>query len=336
MNLKRWIARREPNWKQLEALLKRVDKSGLKSLEASEIQSLASLYRSASADLARAKTQKVGETLTHSLQSLVGRSYSQIYQGSRRQEWRAVWQFYRFGWPAVVQATWVYTALATGIFLLGGLMAWWFSWQDPSFMPLVVPEHLIHKVRDDGELWMGSILGTEPVAASSIMVNNIGVSLKAAAGGMTGGLFTTIMLVYNGALIGAVGTLVAQNNLAYEFWAFVFPHGSLELPAIFFAGGAGFLLARALLFPGKHRRVDALKLYGGQAAQLIYGVVSLLLVAGTIEGFISPSPLIPSPIKYLMGSAILIALVLYCSQPVPAEYRIHSAPSIRLSDTLLD
>jgi uncharacterized membrane protein SpoIIM required for sporulation len=325
MNLKRWIARREPHWKQLEALLKRADKSGLKSLEATEIQSLASLYRSASADLARAKTHQVGETLTHSLQMLVSRSYNQIYQGARRQEWRAVWQFYRFGLPAVIQATWLYTALATFIFLLGGLIAWWFSWQDPSFMPLVVPENLIHKVRDEGELWMGSILGNEPLAATGIMVNNIGVSLKATAGGLTGGLFTTFMLAYNGALIGAIATLVGQNNLAYEFWAFVLPHGSLELPAIFLAGGAGFLLARALLFPGKYRRGDALKFYGGQAAQLVYGVVSLLLIAGTIEGFISPSPLVPSPVKYLLGLAIFTALMLYCSQRLPAEYRAAAA-----------
>jgi uncharacterized membrane protein SpoIIM required for sporulation len=333
MNLKRWIARREPHWKQLEALLKRVDKSGLKSLEAGEIQTLASLYRSASADLARAKTQSVGETLTHSLQSLVSRSYSQIYQGARRQEWRAVWRFYRYGLPAVIQATWVYTALATALFLLGALIAWWFAWQDPSFMPLVVPENLIHKVRDEGELWMGSILGYEPLAASGIMVNNIGVSLKAAAGGLTGGITTTLMLAYNGALIGAIGVLVAQNNLAFEFWAFVCPHGSLELPAIFLAGGAGFLLARALLFPGKHRRVDAFKLYGGQAVQLIYGVISLLLVAGTIEGFISPSPLVPSVVKYLLGLAIFTALVLYCSQRLPVRLKGDSAIP---SDSILE
>ncbi|NEQ23149.1 MAG: stage II sporulation protein M, partial [Microcoleus sp. SIO2G3] len=32
MNIKRWIARREPNWKQLDALLTQVEKKGLKSL----------------------------------------------------------------------------------------------------------------------------------------------------------------------------------------------------------------------------------------------------------------------------------------------------------------
>jgi len=53
MNLQRWIARRETSWKQLDALLKQVEKRGLKSLQASEIQKLASLYRSVSADFGR-------------------------------------------------------------------------------------------------------------------------------------------------------------------------------------------------------------------------------------------------------------------------------------------
>ena len=121
-------------------------------------------------------------------------------------------------------------------------------------------------------------------------------------------------MIFNGLLIGAVGTFVGQNNLAYPFWAFVFPHGSLELPAIFFAGGAGFLLARAILFPGKYRRGDALKFYGSQAVQLVFGIVPMLIIAGTIEGFFSPNPSIPDVIKYLAGMGLLILLVMYCSR----------------------
>ena len=314
MNLKRWIARREPNWKRLDELLRRIEKRGLKSLSALEIRELASLYRSVSGDLARGRTHHVGNRLIQNLQTLTARGYSQIYQGSRHQEWQAVRDFILWGFPAIVQKTRGYTALATAIFLGTGLIAWWFAWQDPVFISLVVPERLIEMVRDRGELWMGSILGWEPLASTNIMINNIRVSFNAVAGGVTAGLFTIYLLAFNGLLIGTIATLVGQNGLAYPFWAFVFPHGALELPAIFFAGGAGLLIARAIVFPGKYKRIDALKYYGTQAAQLVFGIVALLVIAGFIEGFFSPNPAIPNPLKYLTGGILFILLVTYCSR----------------------
>ncbi|NEO17309.1 MULTISPECIES: stage II sporulation protein M [unclassified Moorena] len=313
MNIKRWIGRREANWKQLDTLLQQVEKRGIKSLPASQIKELASLYRSVSADLARARTNQVGNTLVKDLQRLTSRGYNQIYQGSRRQDWQGLGEFCRWGFPAVVQQTWSYIAIATAVFLLGAFISWWLAWQDPVFMSLVVPEQLIEQVRDRQELWMGSILGMKPLASSGIMINNLSVCFRAVAGGITCGAFTLYVMAFNGILIGAIGTLVGQNNLAYPFWAFVFPHGSLELPAIFFAGGAGLLIARAILFPGQYRRVDALKFYGSQAAQLMFGIVPMLIIAGIIEGFLSPSPLVPSFLKYLVGIGLFSLLVIYCS-----------------------
>ncbi|NES99277.1 MAG: stage II sporulation protein M [Sphaerospermopsis sp. SIO1G2] len=311
MNIKRWVARREQDWQRLNQLLGKVEQKRLKNLTSSEIRELASLYRSVAADLARARTQEVGKTLTQSLQTLTTRGYTQIYQGSRKQEWQAVKEFYSWGFPTVVQKTFIYTTVATALFLFSGLIAWWYAWQDPTFMSLIVPERLISQVRDRGELWMGSIVGIEPLASSNIMINNISVSFGAVAGGITGGIYTTYLMILNGLLIGAVATLVGQNNLAYPFWAFVFPHGALELPAIFLAGGAGLLIAKGILFPGKYRRIDAIKIHSSLAAQLVFGIVPLLVIAGIIEGFISPNPAIPDPIKYLIGISLLIGLVMY-------------------------
>lgn len=322
MNIKRWIARRESNWKALQVILKKIEKKGLKSLSATQIIELASLYRSVSADFARAKTHQVGYIIEQDLQNLTSRGYTQVYQGSRRQEWKEVKKFYLWGLPKVIQQTWVYWVIATTLFFLGGLIAWWYSWQDPVFLSLVVPEHLITKVREDQELWMGSILGVEPVASSSIMINNLSVCFKVIAGGITAAIGTVYILLLNGILIGAVATLVAQNNLAYPFWAFVFPHGALELPAIFFAGGAGLLIARGLLFPGKYKRIDAIKIYGNQAAKLVYGVIPLLIIAGIIEGFFSPSPLFPDSLKYLVGIVIFALLILYCNRQLNKDQNL--------------
>lgn len=314
MNIQRWIARREKNWQELGQILQKLEKKGLKSLSSSQIRQLASLYRSVSADLARAKTHKVGYIIEQNLQKLTARSYTQVYQGSRRQEWQGVKDFYLWGFPQIIQETWIYWAIATCIFLFGALVAWWYSWQDPVFMSLIVPEHLITKVREDQQLWMGSILGSEPVASSNIMINNISVCFNVIGGGITAGILTVYILLFNGFLIGAVATLVAQNNLAYPFWAFVFPHGALELPAIFLSGGAGLLIARGLLFPGQYKRIDALKFYGNQAAKLVFGMIPMLIIAGIIEGFFSPSPLFPDSLKYVVGIMLFTLLIIYINR----------------------
>lgn len=330
MNVKRWIARREPSWQQLDGLLKQAEKKGLKSLRTDQVKQMASLYRSVSADLARAQTNQLSKALIQQLQNLTSRGYSQIYQGSRKQDWQAVVEFYNYGFPAIVRETWVYSAIATSLFILGGLIGWWFSWQDPKFMATVVPPWLIDKVQEEQELWMGSILGMEPLASSQIMVNNIRVSFLAIFGGITmyipqvpiitpPGSFTVFLLFMNGLLIGSVGTLVGQANLATPFWAFVFPHGSLELPAIFLAGGAGLLLGRSILFPGRYRRAEALRFYGLKAAKLVYGVATMLVIAGVIEGFFSPSPLIPDIVKYITGTGLFVALMAYFQRKPGSE-----------------
>jgi uncharacterized membrane protein SpoIIM required for sporulation len=330
MNVQRWIARREPSWRQLDELLQQAEKKGLKSLTSDQARQLASLYRSVAADFARAKTNNIGSSVVKDLQQLTSRAYSQIYQGSRRQEWNALGDFIRYGFPETVRQSTSYIALATGLFLVGSLIGWWYSWHDPSFMTLILGQEFVEEVKTSQELWTVSILGMEPVASSAIMVNNIAVSLRAMVGGIAmympeiplitpPGAFTVYLLLVNGLMIGAVGVLVAQANMAYDLWAFVFPHGSLELPAIFMAGGAGLLLAKGILLPGPYRRGDALKVYGIQAAKLLFGIIPLLVIAGLIEGFLSPQVWIPNGAKYLAGTALLVGLVRYCLSQRPEQ-----------------
>ncbi|MEM8639304.1 MAG: stage II sporulation protein M [Cyanobacteria bacterium P01_G01_bin.54] len=310
MNLKRWIARREAHWQSLETLLYRVKRRGIQRLTAAEVRQLASLYRSVSADLARAQTHRLGQRLTQMLQDLTAQGYHQIYQGQRHQEWAAVREFLLWGLPAALQRNGLYIAIATLLFLGMGLIGGAIATLDPQVIPVLVPAHLIETVRK-GELWMGSILGQEPIASASIMINNLLVSFGAIAGGITLGLWTVYILVFNGLFLGIVATLVAQHDLAYPFWAFVLPHGSLELPAICIAGGAGLLIARGLLYPGRYTRLAAVQYYSNQAAQLTVGVVLLLIIAGFIEGLFSPNPLVPDALKYLAGGMLFFLLIGY-------------------------
>ncbi|MEL6492363.1 MAG: stage II sporulation protein M [Cyanobacteria bacterium J06621_3] len=328
MNVQRWIARRETSWRSLETLLKQAEKKGLKSLTSDQIRQMASLYRSVSADLARAQSQQISPAIVKDLRNLTSRGYSQIYQGSRRQDWKEVLDFYRYGFPETVQQNWAYIAISTLLFFIGLAIGWWYAWRDDSFMTLVLGSGFVQEVRNSQELWTVSILGQEPIASSGIMINNIVVSLRAIVGGITmhlGGLFVTppgtftiYLLAFNGLMIGSVFALVAQVGLAYDLLAFISAHGALELPAIFFAGGAGLLLARAILLPGRYRRLDALKLYGLEAAKLVYGIIPMLFIAGWVEGLFSPQLWIPNGVKYVVGAAIFVVFVQYCRRQRPA------------------
>jgi uncharacterized membrane protein SpoIIM required for sporulation len=311
MDMQRWLARQEPQWRRFEGLLQKAEKGSLKALTGQEVQDLSGLYRLVVADLARARARQVGPGVTEQLKQLALRGYAQIYQGGRRPLWRSVWEFIAWGFPTIVQQTWLFTAAATVVFLMGAGIGWWYTWQDPAFMNLVIPQGIIDLVQEEGKLWMGSIVGSEPLASSNIMQNNISVTFSTFAGGILAGILTLYILWVNGLHIAAIATLVGQNKLAYPFWAFVCPHGVLELPAIFLAGGAGLLLAKAVVFPGQYQRMAALKLYGGQAIQLMFGVVPMLIIAGGIEGFFSPSPGVPAPVKYMVGLCLLWGLLLY-------------------------
>ena len=65
-----------------------------------------------------------------------------------------------------------------------------------------------------------------------------------------------------------------------------------------------------LIMPGDLTRADALKTRGKQAIRLMMGVATLLVIAGIIEGFISPAPIDPA-IKFGIGAVTGIALYSY-------------------------
>jgi uncharacterized membrane protein SpoIIM required for sporulation len=118
------------------------------------------------------------------------------------------------------------------------------------------------------------------------------------------------MLLTNGLLMGVLAVATAKAGMALQLWEFVAAHGALELPAIFIAAGAGLTIARGLLFPGMLPRKESLRLAGSQAAKLLLGTIPLLVVAGVIEAFISPTN-IAAPLKLSLSAVLFTALVFY-------------------------
>jgi uncharacterized membrane protein SpoIIM required for sporulation len=127
--------------------------------------------------------------------------------------------------------------------------------------------------------------------------------------GLTG-IGTGWLMLFNGLMMGVIGAATWQAGMALSLWSFVAPHGVLELPAILIAGGAGFELTRGLLFPGVLPRGQSLQRAGKRAVRLLAGTIPLLLLAGTIEGFFSPTH-VPVAMKFSLAAVLFTALLLY-------------------------
>jgi uncharacterized membrane protein SpoIIM required for sporulation len=305
-----WIEKRRAHWTRLEALLA-LGQRGVSRLTHDELRELALLYRQTAADLSTARGHRADAQLARHLNQLLGRAHNLIYSGQAPRP-RGLVAFYTRTFPQTFRATWRYSFAATVLFLIGAIVGGGVSLADPGFQRFILGGPMMDTI-ERREMWTQSIVTIKPLASSAILTNNLSVAFAAFAMGVTAGLGTAWMMVLNGLLIGVVGTACFRAGLSLSLWSFVAPHGSLELPAIFIAGGAGLILGRGLLDPGMLPRREALAESGGRAVRLLLCVIPLLIVAGAIEGFISPVALPPAP-KFIIGAAMLVLLILYLTR----------------------
>jgi len=310
-----WIEKRRAHWERLEKLTGRAA-HGLSALNHSELQELGLLYRQTASDLAAALEDAAGGHLAVYLNQLLGRSHNILYTGRRRSA-SGILAFYSETYPRVFRENLPQTLLAVAIFAFAMVAGWAVTIHDPGFAHRLLGPEMMETI-DRREMWTHSMLTVQPLAASSITTNNLTVAFTTYALGITV-VGTIWMMLLNGLLMGVVGAATWHAGMAGLLWSFVAPHGVLELPAIFIAGGAGLEIARGLLFPGLLPRRDALAQAGGRASKLVLGSIPLLLFAGSIEAFFSPTA-VPVAMKYTLAAVLGSALMawLFGTAPQPA------------------
>jgi uncharacterized membrane protein SpoIIM required for sporulation len=304
-----FITTKRPNWERLTALLDRSRLSGLAALSAEELSELGQLYRGATSDLAVARRDFPSHRVAEYLNSLVARAHAAIYQG-RSARRRGILEFFTLTFPRAFRATWGYTLAAFLMFLLPAVVSFIISYRDPSQGAELMPgiEDRIQDIRDKHEWWKSINDEGRSASASFIMTNNIRVSILAFAGGVLLGILTLYLLAQNGLMLGIVAGAAQSLGFASNLWGFIAAHGMVELSVIFIAGGAGLQLGWSVVRPGLLTRRAALVLAARRAAHLLLGCIPLLVVAGTIEGFISPSDL---PLSLKLAVSLLSGSVLY-------------------------
>lgn len=292
-------------WERLAESVSRARKSGIARMGAADIKRMHEDYRRGAADLAYAQTHFPRSETAAYLNRLVGQAHGEIY-GQQPNRAASLWAFLSRDYPRLVRryrrVVGVSAALLFGSTALGFLLAY-IDW---PLARVFVPEQFSETLGDTaerGEDLEAMTAAIAPALSAGITLNNIQVSFYAFAGGMSAGVLTAYVLFNNGMLLGALAGLFNKGGRSLEFWSLIVPHGAIELPAIVLAGAAGLLLGSAMLFPGDLPRRDALRNVSGDAARLVVGVIPLLMIAGLIEGFLTPRGLDPL-LKLLFGLTV--------------------------------
>src|SRR5579863_573241 len=311
-----WIERRRPYWDRLAALLSQSDQAGLKQLSRAELQELALLYRQVAADLAVLRQDTTARTYATYVNQLLARAHHIIYSG-RKTNLLTLFRFLKDEYPAIFQHHIQYVLASLLITAACGMLGVVLTTARPEFMRHFVGPAMIATM-ERHEMWTQSIVSIAPKETSRIMTNNLAVSFETFAGGISFGLLTLFSLYTNGMLLGVIGAACHHYGMSLALWSFVAAHGSLELPSIIIAGAAGLRLGHAMLFPGGYRWKDSVARGGIEATRLVSGIIPLLVSAGCLEGFFSPSHALVW-LKFTVGAALFTLLNLWLFRPVKAR-----------------
>jgi uncharacterized membrane protein SpoIIM required for sporulation len=306
-----WIDSRKHNWNRLDALVHQVETTGVKALSPAKLRDLGLLYRQAAADLSAIRADPSSRALAQYLNRLVSRAHNYVYSGPRVSI-ATVWQFFAHGYPRLFRRLSGYVLAATLISVFAGLLGALIVMVRPDFGVMFLGADRVADL-DRHKMWTESVLSIKPEAASGIMTNNISVCFVTFAGGITAGLFTLYSLFNNGLMLGAIAVVCHQHHMALSLWSFVAAHGALEIPSIMIAGAAGLRLAAGILFPGMLPRRAALSRAGLESVQLLSGTIPLLIIAGSLEAFLSPTH-VPIALKFAVGAALFTGLILWLTE----------------------
>jgi len=276
---------------------------------------MALLYRQVAADLSVLRQDPTARTYAQHVNQLLARAHHIIYSG-RKTNLLTLVRFLRDEYPVVFQRQIGFVLASLAVSVAWGLLGAAITSVHPEFMRMFVSAKMIATM-ERHHMWTESVVTVAPLATSAIMTNNLTVTFIVFASGIVFGLGSFYYLAVNGMMLGVVAVACHQYGMALPLWTFVAPHGALELPSIVIAGGAGFRLGHAMLFPGALRWRDSVARGGIEATRLVSGIIPMLVVAGCLEGFFSPSQA-PVWLKFTVSGLLFSGLLVWLLRPVKA------------------
>ncbi|MGI9578448.1 MAG: stage II sporulation protein M [Microthrixaceae bacterium] len=308
MDIDRYIQLHDAEWNRLGQLASRAGGLTRGSLTDPEIDELISAYQRTSAQLSHVRTTYGDPDLILRLSRILGDARLIIYR-KRSNPLRAVRRFFTEGFPAAV---WVSRRFVLVAFLClmvpAVLMGFWLA-NDPAVLDASIPPELQQSIADSEFRDYYSSDAAQNFAGT-VTVNNIMVSFMALAMGLLPVLGPVFILAYNGLNVGVMAAVMHSAGEGAQFWGLITPHGLLELSAIIIAGAAGLRISWAIVAPGDRNRSTALAEEGLRAVVIVLGLTLSFLVAGLVEGFVTPSGM-PTALRVAIGIAVLGVFIAY-------------------------
>ena len=307
----RFRLEREGDWKRLEAIVTRMEKGRLSRVSDEDILALPVLYRTVASSLSVARETSLDAATLAYLESLAQRAWFLVY-GPRVGLWGWFKRFLGGEWSRAVRAIGFDIAIALAVMVAGVAVGWLLVAGDPEWFGALVPEGLADARRPGADVatLRGTLYGSGgedgmSLFAAALFSNNAQVAILAFALGFAFAVPSVLLLVHNMAGLGAMLWLFDRAGLLPDLVAWLSVHGTTELFAILLAGAAGIHVGRAIAFPGEAAVLDAAATAGRRAAQVMAGVVLMLIVAAMLEGFFRQ--LIQYPLaRFALGAFMLV------------------------------
>jgi uncharacterized membrane protein SpoIIM required for sporulation len=324
IDLQKFVTSERPYWSELESMLGMLENDSRKRLALDQLRRFHYLYERTAAGLAKVNSFASEPETRRYLESLVARAYGEIHETRDRQHRFSpvTWLFQTLPqtFRRHIRAFW----LSIGITMIGTLFGGFAVAYDPEAKTAILPEMFANHIENPAERVAREERDADSPSAGAmssfsaqLMVNNIGVSIKAMALGMTWGIGTIIILFYNGVILGlvAVDYVLAGQTVFLLGW--LLPHGSIELPAVIMGGQAGLMIAGALIGWGQRNTMrQRLRELTPDLTTLIFGITLMLVWAGIVEAFFSQyhAPVLPYGVKIAFGATELVLLILFLSR----------------------
>ncbi len=310
MNEDKFISTHSDTWKELEELSTLINKKGIKTLPSEKIQRFLYVFRQSSHNLAYARTHYRESRVVDYLNSLISKCHAHVYAVKKISPSSLI-KYICLDFPRLIKEYRWFVIGSFSFFIIGFIVSLLMVLYNADNSNIFLPQNLIEGVKS------GKSGGGEwnyPLMSSSIMTNNISVSLRAFVLGITLGLGTIYVLFFNGVILGSLTGITYLYGNPISYWSLILPHGIIELTAIFISGAAGLIIAKSMLLPGEYSRKSALIDGAKKACSLIIGVIFMLIIAGIIEGFFTPLK-ISSAAKLSFAAITAVILILYLSTP---------------------
>ena len=332
-----FISRNKPVWDELEALVKRAQKS-IRKMTPEQLIRLAVLYRQTTIHLSQVTTRSTDDRLQLYLNGLVSSAHSLIYLPPRTSIWQGAVTFIVEGFARIIARNFRFHLISATLLFGGAFLAYFASLHDPLAAYALMPANDIRQPGATKEQLLEVLRsgrdqggGMKFLFASFLFTHNLKVGILALGTGVLAGVPTVLLMVFNGMILGTFAAIHHQAGIHVEFWAWILPHGVTELGAIVLCGGVGLLLGQSVVSPGLLTRAESLRRAGVEAGATCLGVAAMLVAAAIIESYLRQSHL-STAVRLIFAGASAVFWTMFIAHGFLRE-RAHARNLLRVAES---